>query len=170
MNMFLWIDSQAYIRERYLSVLERAMVFAQAIGTELPNQASHSLQLGHLFQQDSDSLSYAWLVNFWRRSLRRRNWAMLNMAEKGLFRCALWVAKARGRISSTRLMVQILRIALKLLGNFKSRIGKAGEERAMMMLEEYAKPGGVFSWAPQMREWLHNPRYVCYLGVLEVNR
>jgi len=170
MNMFLRIDSQAYIRERYPWVLERAMVFAQAIGTELPSQASRSLQLGHLSQRNSDSLSYAWLVNFWRRSLRRRNWSMLSMAEKGLFRCALWVAKARGRISNTRLIVQVLRIALKLLENFKSRVGKAGRERAMVMLEEYAKPGGVFSWAPQMREWLHNPRYVWYLGVMEVSR
>jgi hypothetical protein len=37
------------------------------------------------------------------------------------------------------------------------------------MLEEYAKPGGVFSWAPRMREWLYDPRYVRYLGVMEVN-
>ena len=97
------------------------------------------------------------------------NWAMLSMAEKGLFRCALWVAKARGKISNTKLMVQVLRIALKLLANFKSRIGKAGRERAIKMLEAYAKPGGVFSWAPRMREWLHDPRYVWYLGVMEVN-
>ena len=120
--------------------------------------------------QDPDSLSYTWLIASWRRSLRTRRWAMLDIAEKGLFRCALWVAKARGKISNKRLMVQVLRIVLKLLHAPKSRIGKAGRERATMMLEAYAKPGGVFSWAPRMREWLHNPRYVWYLGVLEVNR
>ena len=120
--------------------------------------------------QNPDSLSHTWLIGYWRRGLRNGNWTMLSIAEKGLFRCALWVAKARGKISNTRLMVQVLRIALKLLENFKSHIGKAGREKAMMMLEAYAKPGGVFSWAPRMREWLHNPRYVWYLGVLEVNR
>lgn len=68
-----------------------------------------------------------------------------------------------------RLMVQILRIALKLLDGTRSRIAKAGSRRAMAMLEAYAKLGGVFSWAPQMKEWLRDPRYVWYLGVMEVN-
>ena len=65
--------------------------------------------------------------------------------------------------------MQTLRVALKLLEGFQSRIAKAGRARAMMMFEEYAKPGGLFSWAPRMREWLHDPRYLLYLGVLEVN-
>ena len=91
------------------------------------------------------------------------------MAERGLYRCALWVAKARGNITNTRLMVQVIRIALKLLKNFQNRILKAGNARAVAMLEEYARPGGVFSWAPQMREWLLDRKYIVYLGVLEVN-
>jgi len=109
------------------------------------------------------------LVGFWRRSLRNGSWRRLNVAERGLFRCALWVAKARGKINNMKLMVQVLRIALKILESFQSRIAKAGRMRAMVMFEAYAKPGGVFSWAPRMREWLHDPRYVWYLGVVEVN-
>jgi hypothetical protein len=66
-------------------------------------------------------------------------------------------------------MVQVIRIALKLLQSFQSRIVKAGRARGVVMFEEYARPGGVFSWAPRMREWLHDPRYVWYLGVVEVN-
>jgi hypothetical protein len=66
-------------------------------------------------------------------------------------------------------MVQTLRVALKLLEGFQSRIAEAGRARAMMMFEEYARPGGVFSWAPRMREWLRDTRYLLYLGVLEVN-
>jgi len=66
-------------------------------------------------------------------------------------------------------MVQVLRIVLKLFDGFQSRIFKAGNVRAVTMLTEYAKPGGVFSWAPQMREWLLDRRYIMYLGVLEVN-
>jgi hypothetical protein len=104
-----------------------------------------------------------------RRGLRNGGWARLEIAEKGLFGCALWIAKARNRITNTRLMVQVLRIALKLFKSFQSRIVKAGKARAAIMLEMYARPGGVFSWAPRMREWLHDPKYLMYLGVLEVN-
>jgi hypothetical protein len=101
--------------------------------------------------------------------LRNGGWARLEIAEKGLFRCALWIAKARNRITNTRLMVQVLRIALKLFKSFQSRIVKAGKARATMMLETYARPGGVFSWAPRMREWLYDPKYIVYLGAMEVN-
>jgi len=119
--------------------------------------------------QNPDSLSHTWLIDSWRRSLRYRRWAMLDIAEKGLFRCALWVAKARGKISNKRLVVQVLRIVLKLLHAPKSRIAEAGTRRAMVMFEAYAKSGGVFNWAPRMREWLRDPRYIWYLGIMEVN-
>jgi len=119
--------------------------------------------------QDSDSLTYSTLRQLKLRGLRNGGWARLEIAERGLFRCALWIAKARNRITNTRLMVEILRVALKLLKSFESRIVKAGKARAAMMLEMYARPGGVFSWAPRMREWLHDPKYLMYLGVLEVN-
>jgi len=119
--------------------------------------------------QGSDSLTYSTLRQLKRRGLRNGGWARLEIAEKGLFRCALWIAKARNRITNTRLMVQTLRVALKLLEGFQSRIAKAGRARARMMFEEYARPGGVFSWAPRMREWLYDPKYIVYLGVLEVN-
>jgi hypothetical protein len=67
------------------------------------------------------------------------------------------------------LMVQVLRVALELLRSFQSRIRLAGEKRARMMFEAYSKGGGLFSWAPRMKEWLHDPRYVWYLGVMAVN-
>jgi hypothetical protein len=66
-------------------------------------------------------------------------------------------------------MVQTLRIALELVKSFQSRIASAGEKRAMILFETYRQPGGVFSWAPRMREWLHDRKYIVYLGVLEVN-
>jgi hypothetical protein len=68
-----------------------------------------------------------------------------------------------------RLMVQILRIALELVKSFQSRIASAGKKRAMILFQSYGRPGGVFTWAPRMREWLHDPKYVTYLGLLEVN-
>jgi hypothetical protein len=68
-----------------------------------------------------------------------------------------------------KLMVQILRIALELLKNFQNRIASAGKKRAIILFGTYAQLGGVFSWAPRMREWLRDPKYISYLGVLEVN-
>jgi hypothetical protein len=66
-------------------------------------------------------------------------------------------------------MVQTLRIALELVKSFESRIVSAGKKRAMILFQTYGQPGGVFSWAPHMREWLHDRKYIVYLGVLEVN-
>lgn len=117
--------------------------------------------------RDGDSVTYPWLVGLRRRGLRNGNWRHLDTADRALFHCAFWVAKVRGKISNTKLMVLILRVALKIVQTV-SRIAKAGKTRATIMLREFAKPGGVFSWAPRVRRWLHDPRYVRYLGVLEV--
>lgn len=96
-------------------------------------------------------------------------WARLDSGERGLFRCALWLARARGRITNMRLVVQVARVAIRLVETVQSRIVKAGKAKAAMMFERYSQSGGVFSWAPQLRGWLNDPRYVWYLGVMEVN-
>jgi hypothetical protein len=119
--------------------------------------------------QDGNSITYPCLVDLQRRGLRNGSWRHLDTADRALFRCAFWVAKVRGKISNTKLMVQVLRVALKIVQTV-SRIGRAGRTRATMMVQEYAKPGGVFSWAPRVRGWLHDPRYQTYLGLSEVNR
>jgi hypothetical protein len=62
-------------------------------------------------------------------------------------------------------MEQLLQVALQLLQNVRCRIASAGWKRARMMWEAYGKSNGIFSWAPQMKEWLRDPRYIFYLGV-----
>lgn len=119
--------------------------------------------------KDGNSITYPCLVHFLRKGLRNGNWRHLDTTDKALFRCALWVTKAKGKITNTKLMVQVIRVALKILQT-ASRIGRAGRTRATIMLREFAKPRGVFSWAPRVRGWLHDPRYQTYLGLLEVNR
>jgi len=125
--------------------------------------------ISDLLLRSGDSITYPSLVELRRRGLRNGNWRHLDSGQKALFRCALWVAKARGKITNTRLMVQVLRIVLKLLERFQSRIVKAGRARAAAMFEAYARPKGVFSWALRIREWLHDPKYIAYLGALELN-
>jgi len=116
-----------------------------------------------------DFITYPCLVGLRRLALRNGNWKRLESGQKGLFRCALWLAKARGRICNTKLMVQVLRVALRLMENVRSNILRLGRERSTGMLANYSKPGGVMSWAPRVREWLNEAGYVWYLGVLEVN-
>jgi hypothetical protein len=119
--------------------------------------------------QAGDSITYPSLVDFRRRGLRNGNWRHLDAADRALFRCAFWVAKVRGKISNMKLMVQVLKIALKLVEHAPSTILEAGRRRAAAIYEAYGKPSGVFSWAPQVRGWLNDVRYVWYLGVLGVN-
>jgi hypothetical protein len=122
-----------------------------------------------LLVQGGDALTYPRLIAFKRKGLRNRNWARLDITEKALFRCGLWIARVRGEISNTKLMVQILRIALKLAEGVRSSIMKMGERRTAAIYAKYTRPLGVFSWAPEVREWLRDIRYVWYLGVLGVN-
>lgn len=133
------------------------------------NRSSRNWMI-ELGSQNSNSIAYSSLKRLRRRGLKSGGWARLEIAEKGLFRCALWIAKVRGRITNTRLMVQVMHVALRMLESFRNRIGKVGMRRASLMHEEYARPGGVFSWAPRVREWLQDASFVWYLGVMEVNR
>jgi hypothetical protein len=96
---------------------------------------------GGLLLQNPDSLTYTSLLQFWRRGIRNRSWGRLSIAERGLYRCTLWLAKARGKITNSRLMVHVLRVALKLRQSLQSRIARAGKARAAMMFEEYGRPG-----------------------------
>jgi len=134
------------------------------------NDRSSRNWMRELASHGGDSLTYSSLERLRRIGYRNGGWARLEIAEKGLFRCALWIAKARGKISNTRLLVQLMHVTLKMLERIRSRIGEVGKRRAAVMCDEYAKPGGVFSWAPRMREWLCDAGFVWYLGVMEVNR
>ena len=119
--------------------------------------------------QDGDFITYPSLVGFRSRGLRNGNWSHLNAADKALFRCAFWVARVRGKISNTKLMVQVLKIVLKLTESVRGAILRVGRTRTAQMFEAYSKPTGVFSWAPMVRQWLDEASYVRYLGVLEIN-
>jgi len=115
--------------------------------------------------ESTSSISFGILSSLWRKSLRSGSWVRIGSAEKALYRCALWIARARGFIVNRALVTQILEIMRHLLGSIRSRITVAGKERARLLLKNYSNRGGVFVWAPQVREWLHDATYVFYLGV-----
>ena len=139
------------------------------IGSLMTPAERTSSALGRLLSRGSGSMTYSSLVSIRRRSYRTRAWARLDANERGLFRCAVWLAKARGEITNMKLVAQVVQIALKLLKTAQNRIVKAGRARAMMMFRSYSQPGGVFSWAPRLREWFNDSRYILYLGAMGVN-
>jgi hypothetical protein len=89
---------------------------------------------------------------------------MVSSTEKALYRCALWVARERGCIINKELVAQVLEISGRL-GRIRSRITAHGKERARLMLKSYSNQGGVFGWAPQVNEWLHDTTFIFYLGI-----
>lgn len=124
----------------------------------------------NMIHVDGDRLTYRCLVTVWRKGLRNGSWSRLDVSEKGLIRCALWVARIRGSICNMRLMVQVLSVLLRLVRNCRSRIVDAGNRRAHAILQAYGQgPKSIFSWVPELKTWLCDPRYVRYLGLLEVN-
>lgn len=103
-----------------------------------------------------------------RVGLRRGTWARLGAVEKALYRCGLWVAKARGRIRSMRLLVSIRGIIRKLLATIRTRIYVLGLARARVLWNNYVS-AGVFNWAPQVRALFSRAEYIMYLGVTELH-
>jgi len=100
-----------------------------------------------------------------RKALRNGSWACLSSTEKALYRCALWIAKRRGCIINNALVAQVLGILQSFFEGIRTRIAAAGRKRARTMLESYARHGGVFSWAPRVKEWLLDANYIFFLGV-----
>ena len=114
-------------------------------------------------------VNHSCLTKVFYKGLRNRNWVNLQIEERALFRCALWVTKVRGRVSNAKLMVQVLRIAMKLLEGAHSLIVRAGRTRVREILQSSTTPNGIASWAPRIKEWLNDSNYIYYLGMLVVN-
>ena len=51
----------------------------------------------------------------------------------------------------------------KLKATSSARVFKRGYEKAVELLSKGEK-GGIFAWAPSLREWLKDPDYMFWLG------
>lgn len=76
---------------------------------------------------------------------------------------AMWYARVKGEILSGRLVAMLGDIIEKLVETIKDRIFRRGLTKAADMERGYEK---VFSWAPELREWLKDPDYIFWLGVI----
>jgi hypothetical protein len=89
--------------------------------------------------------------------------------EKALYKCALWLARTRGRITSTRLLAIVYEIVRKLTATRREQIYRLGTARAGSLWNKY-ELARVFEWAPEIKMLLSRAEYVTYLGVMELNR
>ena len=134
------------------------LVFSESYPQKRKNSVLRTLTNGQL--------TYPCLLSLQKRGFRNGNWIRLRTEERALFRCAQWVARVKGRISNTRLMVEIFKVALRLIEGEQSTIRRAGRLRAAAMLQKYGEVGGVFSWAPQVKNWLNESGFLQYLGIM----
>jgi hypothetical protein len=81
----------------------------------------------------------------------------------------MWIARVRGEINSTKLMVQVLKMALKLFEGVRCAILKVAGEEPRRCSRRMGDRDWGFQLAPEVRGWLKDARYVWYLGVLGVN-
>jgi hypothetical protein len=109
------------------------------------------------------------LKSYQRVGLRRGTWANLTATEKALYRCGLWVAKVRGRITSMKLLASILGIIIKLVATVRARIYRLGLARAKVLWKNYVS-AGVFEWAPETKALFSQAEYIAYLGAMVANR
>ena len=110
-------------------------------------------------------ITYEGLLASFRKGLRNGNWRKRNFLDKALFRASLWYAKHRGSIVNTALVEKLLGIVEKLKETKGMRIFKRGLKKAVKLLDKYEE-NGIFTWAPQMRNWLRDPDYIFWIGTM----
>lgn len=113
-------------------------------------------------------MSYVELNTIFRKGLRNGNWKKLKFMDKALYRAAMWYAKHGRSIVGGLVVEKLLEIIEKLKETKGMRIFKGGLKRATAMLRYEKK--GVFVWAPQVKEWLKDPDYIFWLGMVSQGR
>lgn len=85
--------------------------------------------------------------------------------DKALYRASLWYAKYNDSIVSMSLLEKLSGLIEKLKETVGMKIFKKGFEKAVELTEKYEK-NGVFTWMPQLKNWLKDPEYIFYLGAV----
>ena len=110
--------------------------------------------------------TYQEILETLRKGLRNGNWHRLSRLERALYRASLWYARVQSVIVNDLVVSRLSLLMDKLRETEGARIFKRGMKRASEMLGKYEE-NGVFRWAPQWKEWLKDPDYIFYLGVME---
>jgi len=76
---------------------------------------------------------------------------------------SLSLAKMRGRLVNSRLVLKLRSIIGRLRDTAGERMMRSSYERAMRLYVRFAAIG-LFEWAPQVRSWFNDPSYILWLG------
>ena len=108
-------------------------------------------------------LKHGELLTWLKKGVRNGNWRRLNRLDRALYRASIWYSRHCGGIVNVLLVEKLSTIIETLRETPSVRIFKKGFEKAVELLKRYGA-SGVFSWAPQMMEWLKEPNYIFWLG------
>lgn len=115
--------------------------------------------------QQLHMLTYKELLESFRKGLRNGNWRKQNFLNKALYRASLWYAKHQRSIVNTSLVEKLSALIEKLIETKGMRIFKRGFKKAVEMLAK-GEEKRVFTWAPQLEQWLRDPDYIFWLGTV----
>jgi len=110
------------------------------------------------------TLSHGYLHSLWRKGFRNGNWRKLDRIEKALYMASLSLAKMRGRIVNSNLVLKLGSIIGKLRETVGGRLMVRAYQRAMRSYERFMAVG-LFEWAPQVRSWFNDPSYIMWVGL-----
>jgi hypothetical protein len=122
----------------------------------------------HLECLANEEFTYSHLRFVFRKAMVRGVFRKLRQEDRALYKCALWVAKKRGRLRSMKLIRQVASIVIRLLSTFRAQVIAAGRARANRLIA-CLTANGFSKWAPEVFGWLNNKQFILYLGVLEAN-
>jgi hypothetical protein len=109
-------------------------------------------------------LSHHYLSCLLKKGFRNGNWRRLNYVEKALYSASLSLARMRGRIVNSRLILALQGIIGKLRETTGERLMMTAYQRAVGLYERFTILG-LFEWAPQVRSWFNDPSYILWLGL-----
>ncbi len=110
------------------------------------------------------TLGYSYLFCLWKKGFRNGNWRKLSKIEKALYMASLSLAKMRGRIVNSRLILELGKIIGKLRETPGVKLALAACQRAMRLYNRFVAVG-LFDWAPHVRSWFNDPSYVLWIGL-----
>jgi len=109
-------------------------------------------------------LTYEELLNAFRKGLRNGNWKRLSRLERALYKAALCYARIRRRIVSSSLNKKLHAILDKLKETSGMRAFRRGFEKAVELIGMCGEC--VLGWVHTLKEWLMEPDYILWLGVM----
>jgi len=78
------------------------------------------------------------------------------------------LAKIKGVLINPKVVSMLLDIIKKLTQTPKYEALRRGWKRIREMLSTFRR-NGVLNWAPRVREWMSDERFIIYLGFMEMN-